>query len=127
MAPSDLEQLLEMGFEKERAEIAVKKSGGRTFFHLPAVQSSKSNLYTYTVQGALEWLETNQDKSMDEIKNPETDASIDPPALKDGEVAKSMKCNDCGKKFRSMAQAEFHAEKTYDSYISMVRDRVDEV
>jgi hypothetical protein len=28
MAPSDLEQLLEMGFPKERAEIAVKKSGG---------------------------------------------------------------------------------------------------
>jgi hypothetical protein len=68
------------------------------------------------VQGALEWLEQNQDKTMEEIaaaNNPETDASIEPPALKDGEVAKSMKCNDCGKKFRSMAQAEFHAEKTY--------------
>ena len=29
MAPSDLEQLLEMGFEKARAELAVKKGGGR--------------------------------------------------------------------------------------------------
>jgi hypothetical protein len=64
---------------------------------------------------------------MDEIKNPETDASIEPPALKDGEVAKSMKCNDCGKKFRSMAQAEFHAEKTHVFYITMVWDRADEV
>lgn len=27
---SDLEQLLDMGFDKARAEIAVKKSGGRT-------------------------------------------------------------------------------------------------
>lgn len=27
--PSDLEALLDMGFDKERAEIAVKKSGGR--------------------------------------------------------------------------------------------------
>lgn len=27
--PSDLEQLLEMGFDKARAELAVKKSGGR--------------------------------------------------------------------------------------------------
>ena len=26
--PSDLEQLIDMGFEKERAELAVKKSGG---------------------------------------------------------------------------------------------------
>lgn len=29
---SDLETLIEMGFDKERAEIAVKKSGGRTFY-----------------------------------------------------------------------------------------------
>jgi hypothetical protein len=28
MAISDLDQLLDMGFDKERAEIAVKKSGG---------------------------------------------------------------------------------------------------
>lgn len=26
--PSDLQQLVEMGFDKERAELAVKKSGG---------------------------------------------------------------------------------------------------
>lgn len=31
MTASDLEQLLEMGFEKERAELAVSKTGGRTF------------------------------------------------------------------------------------------------
>jgi len=29
MAPSDLKVLLDMGFERERAELAVKKSGGR--------------------------------------------------------------------------------------------------
>lgn len=28
-------------------------------------------------------------------------------------MAKSMICNECGKKFRSVAQAEFHASKTY--------------
>lgn len=99
MATSDLSVLLDMGFEKERAEIAVKKTGG--------------------LQGALQWLEDNQDKSMEEINaaaapptSAETDPSIEPDALKPGEVAKSMVCNDCGKKFRSMAQAEFHASKT---------------
>jgi hypothetical protein len=102
--------LLDMGFEKERAEIAVKKTGGSMPF--PPIHIT-SNTNTFTVQGALEWLEANQDKSLEEITNPETDASIEPPALEEGEVAKSMKCNDCGKKFRSMAQAEFHAEKTY--------------
>lgn len=29
MATTDLDQLLEMGFEKERAELALKKTGNR--------------------------------------------------------------------------------------------------
>lgn len=116
MAPSDLEQLLDMGFEKERAEIAVKKAGGSRLFAPPRRSFPKTNLST--VQGALEWLEANEEKSMEEItKAAETDPSVEPPALKEGEVARSMKCNDCGKKFRSMLQAEAHAERTYVLYI----------
>jgi hypothetical protein len=32
--------------------------------------------------------------------------------LKPGEEARSLVCNECGKRFRSQAQAEFHASKT---------------
>jgi hypothetical protein len=64
------------------------------------------------VQGALEWLEANQDKSLEEIKSPAQLDLDDPPALKPGEEARSLVCNDCGKRFRSQAQAEFHASKT---------------
>ncbi|KAJ9226306.1 hypothetical protein DTO027B5_2861 [Paecilomyces variotii] len=94
MAPSDLDQLIEMGFDKERAQIAISKTGG--------------------LQGALEWLEQNQDKSLDEIKASATTAADDEegPALKPGEQPRSLVCNDCGKKFRSQAQAEFHASKS---------------
>ncbi|KUJ12129.1 uncharacterized protein LY89DRAFT_709976 [Mollisia scopiformis] len=97
MAPSDLAQLLEMGFEQERAELAVKKTGG--------------------LQGAMDWLETNQDKPIEELRAPaanddETNPSIEPAALKEGEVAKSLVCDDCGKRFRSEAQASFHGDKT---------------
>lgn len=111
----DLEVLVDMGFAKERAQLAVKKSGGCMF---SACIYEHCNLLTYfLVQGALEWLEKNQNKTWEEInettKSDETDPTIEPDALKEGEVAKSMVCNDCGKKFRSMAQAEFHAEKTY--------------
>ncbi|KAH8592728.1 ubiquitin-related domain-containing protein [Bisporella sp. PMI_857] len=93
---SDLSVLLDMGFDKERAEIAVKKSGG--------------------LQGALQWLEDNQDKSFEEITAAETkdadDPNIEAAPLKEGEVARSLVCDDCGKKFRSMAQAEAHGERT---------------
>jgi len=96
MASSDRNVLMEMGFEEARVELALKNSGG--------------------LQGALEWLEENQDKALDEIKASalidETDPSIEPEALKPGEVANSLICNDCGRKFRSSAQAEFHASKT---------------
>jgi hypothetical protein len=64
------------------------------------------------VQGALEWLEENQDKSLEEIKASQEDEDEDAPALKPGEEARSLVCNECGKKFRSTAQAEFHASKT---------------
>lgn len=73
----------------------------------------------FAVEGALEWLEKNQEKSIDDIKAAEAvaspeeaDANIEPPALKEGEVARSLVCNECGKRFRSTAQAEFHASKT---------------
>ncbi|KAJ4423685.1 hypothetical protein N0V82_001708 [Gnomoniopsis sp. IMI 355080] len=93
---SDLETLLEMGFEKARAELAVKKSGG--------------------LQGALEWLEKNQDVPLEELQVPEenddeaTAAAI--KGLETGELAKSLVCDDCGKQFRTTAMAEFHASKS---------------
>jgi UBX domain-containing protein 1/4 len=69
------------------------------------------------VQGALQWLEDNQDKPLEEIKadkkigSTEDDPTALPPDLKEGEVARSLVCNDCGKRLRSHAQAELHAEK----------------
>ncbi|KAI9801355.1 MAG: hypothetical protein M1825_003334 [Sarcosagium campestre] len=95
MASSDLNVLLDMGFEKERAELAVQKSGG--------------------LQGALEWLEENQDKPLEELTSAaqpqdDDDPTAEPPALKAGEEARSLVCNDCGKRFRSQAQADEHVD-----------------
>ncbi|RHZ57161.1 RAD52 DNA repair protein RADC [Aspergillus thermomutatus] len=94
MATSDLDQLIEMGFDKERAQLAVARSGG--------------------LQGALEWLEENQDKSLEEIKaaGSKEGESEEGPPLQPGEEPRSLVCNECGKKFRSQAQAEFHASKS---------------
>ncbi|KAG6037291.1 hypothetical protein E4U41_005233 [Claviceps citrina] len=101
--PSDLAALTEMGFDKARAEIAVTKSGG--------------------LQGALQWLEDNQDKSLDEIQAEEASKSQHDDDEEDAETkakiaeletgnARSLVCNECGKKFRNHDLATFHATKT---------------
>ncbi|PHH72145.1 hypothetical protein CDD80_4743 [Ophiocordyceps camponoti-rufipedis] len=98
--PSDLDQLLDMGFEKARAEMAVKKSGG--------------------LQGALQWLEDNQEKSLEEIQEASKDANEDEDEaetrakiaeLETGK-AQSLVCNECGKRFRNQDLASYHATKT---------------
>lgn len=92
---SDLDQLVDMGFPRDRAELAVKATGG--------------------LQGAIDWLEKMQDKTVDEIKQEQSAAastSDDAPALKEGEEPRSLVCEDCGRKLRSTLQAEAHAEKT---------------
>ncbi|KAH8169298.1 UBX domain-containing protein [Sarocladium implicatum] len=99
--PSDLDQLIDMGFDKSRAELAVKKSGG--------------------LQGALQWLEDNQDKSLEDIQAAEASKAADEEdedetkaqinELETGQ-ARSLVCNDCGKRFRNQDLASFHASKT---------------
>ncbi|KAI0442435.1 ubiquitin-related domain-containing protein [Xylaria telfairii] len=91
MSQSVLDQLLEMGFDKERAELAVKKSDG-----LP---------------DAMDWLEKNQETPLEELLAEEESG---PNVAKvEGEgVAMSLVCNECGKKFRSQREAEFHANKS---------------
>lgn len=88
---SDLDTLLEMGFDKSRAELAVKRPGG--------------------LEGAINWLEKNQETPLDELLA-EDAAGPSTAELGDGQVAASIVCNDCGKKFRSQELAGFHAEKT---------------
>ncbi|KAI1502815.1 DNA-binding protein [Biscogniauxia marginata] len=91
MSQSVLEQLLEMGFEKSRAELAVKKSDG-----LP---------------DAMDWLEKTQDTPLEELLEEEK-SGPNVAKAEDGTVAMSLVCNECGKKFRSQGEAEFHAGKS---------------
>ncbi|KAL2888884.1 UBA-like protein [Ceratocystis lukuohia] len=96
MVQSDLDVLLDMGFEKERAEIAAKKSGG--------------------LQGALQWLEDNQDKSLEDIKKEtatQTESTNAESHSDDtNDSANSLVCNECGKLFKNADLATFHATKS---------------
>jgi hypothetical protein len=89
----DLEQLVDMGFDKEKSALALKKGGNLT--------------------GAIDWLDKNAEASLEELQAADKkDEEENGPALEPGEQARSMVCNECQKKFRSMAQAQFHAEKS---------------
>lgn len=72
--------------------------------------------YLLTVADAIDWMDKNADKSVADLNaadtSPADDGAPADPVLQVGETARSLVCNDCGKKFRSTAQAEFHATKT---------------
>ncbi|KAI1005329.1 hypothetical protein K3495_g2882 [Podosphaera aphanis] len=94
MGATDLDNLVEFGFPKDRAQLALKNGG--------------------SLQNALEWLSKNEDKSMEELsKAAEPDEpSIDTTPLASGEIAKSMSCEECGKKLRSMMAVQNHNRLT---------------
>eukprot|EP00814_Leptocylindrus_danicus_P001193 CAMPEP_0116008718 /NCGR_PEP_ID=MMETSP0321-20121206/3021_1 /TAXON_ID=163516 /ORGANISM="Leptocylindrus danicus var. danicus, Strain B650" /LENGTH=528 /DNA_ID=CAMNT_0003477577 /DNA_START=100 /DNA_END=1686 /DNA_ORIENTATION=- len=71
-----------MGFSLLRAQKGLLNGGG-------------------TAEGAVEWLLAHQD-----------DADIDDPVKFVPAVARSYKCNECGKIFSSLANLELHASKT---------------
>ncbi|KAK4237774.1 ubiquitin-related domain-containing protein [Achaetomium macrosporum] len=111
MTQSDLDLLLEMGFERARAELAVKKTGG--------------------LQQALNWLEENQDKPLEELQASQAPAAAagegdeeGTPSIPSGVTAKSLVCNECGKKFRNHDQASFHASKTDHTDFSESTDEI---
>ncbi|KAK3114553.1 hypothetical protein LTR53_007007 [Teratosphaeriaceae sp. CCFEE 6253] len=87
---TDLDQLVDMGFDREKSDMALQKSGNLT--------------------GAIDWLDKNADKSMEDLNEESAAAAGD--AANPGQTAMSMVCNDCGRKLRNMAAAQFHAEKT---------------
>lgn len=96
-----------MGFPSERAEYAVKKTGN--------------------LNGALQWLEDNQDKDFEEIKAADTAGStvagISTGDITDA-VANSFVCEECGKKFRTSELVEFHASKTGHDQFSQSTEEI---
>ncbi|XP_058056154.1 UBX domain-containing protein 1-B [Anopheles bellator] len=119
---SDIQTLMDMGFAKEKAERALE------------VTNNKG------VEQAMEWLLAHADEPLppstgsapatssgsgdgsapgteapSETATPATDDSAPSSG---GTVAKSLKCDECGKLFKSQEEVEFHAAKTQHSSFS---------
>ena len=109
----DLDDLVGMGFDKERAELALKHGGNCKTVVLSSSEIFGWGLMLITVPQAIDWLGQNENISTEELKESASSAQGDDgPPLAPGEVVQSLVCNDCGKRFRSQGQAEFHASKT---------------
>lgn len=117
---SDIQTLVDMGFPKEKAERALQ------------VTNNKG------VEAAMEWLLAHADEDIPSSSGSSSatqplgeGSSSDPaagaaPAAASATtdesaapaVAKSLKCDECGKLFKSQDEVEFHAAKTQHSSFS---------
>ncbi|XP_065078398.1 UBX domain-containing protein 1 [Ochlerotatus camptorhynchus] len=115
---SDIQTLVDMGFPKERAERALQ------------VTNNKG------VEAAMEWLLAHADEDIPSSSG--SSSSVQQQPLSDdtsteaaaiaaaastasddsAQVAKSLKCDECGKLFKSQDEVEFHAAKTQHSSFS---------
>ncbi|KAI5784555.1 ubiquitin-related domain-containing protein [Geopyxis carbonaria] len=100
MVQSDYDLLVEMGFDAQRAKLAADRTNG--------------------LQDAIDWLDKNQERSLQEI---ESEGGLDKPLTEKGQdedgdkveeagTAASLKCTDCGKLFSSPERAQFHAARS---------------
>lgn len=108
---SDIQTLVDMGFPKERAERALQLTNNKG------------------VEAAMEWLLAHADEdipsssgsSLSTPQQPPSDGTAAEAASASNDsapVAKSLKCDECGKLFKSQDEVEFHAAKTQHSSFS---------
>lgn len=101
--------LVEMGFDQAKSELAAEKTGGQN------------------VQQAMDWLLANPDTeptvvqastSSEPVEETAQDSASDPTEVAEGTEAKSLKCDECGKLFKTQLEVEFHAAKSGHSSFS---------
>ncbi|KAJ3626552.1 hypothetical protein MTP99_017039 [Tenebrio molitor] len=101
-----IDTLVEMGFSKQKAELAILKTG------------------TEDIQVAMDWLLSHEDDLEDlqneqaqPIQDSSANQTIEQPEVNDqasaeGQIVRSIKCEDCGKLFKTQGEVEYHATKS---------------
>ncbi|XP_017770871.1 PREDICTED: UBX domain-containing protein 1-like [Nicrophorus vespilloides] len=109
-----IDTLVEMGFSRRRAELAVEKT--------------KSNSITEVT----EWLLTNEETEQPQVElepAPLVNEVIEnlhgaATSSEETATAKSLKCDDCGKLFKNQTEVEFHAAKSgHDNFSESTEEK----
>ncbi|GIY10036.1 UBX domain-containing protein 1 [Caerostris darwini] len=115
---SDLNMLMDMGFAQNQAERALQVTGNQgvepamewLLAHADSIGSTP--LDTFTVDQKTE--DVTQQSQTEATKTAGDDGTAEMKEIDEEVVleAKSLKCDECNKKFRTDSEVEFHAVKT---------------
>ncbi|WVO15251.1 hypothetical protein L204_102907 [Cryptococcus depauperatus] len=102
---SDRQKLLDMGFEAQRIEWALKaiKNSGLQAAMEHILENAEKPVPNFISEGV-----DGEDEEASKVDIEKLEGSVNDSDL----VAKSIKCSQCGKIFRTEATASFHAEKS---------------
>ncbi|XP_023225418.1 UBX domain-containing protein 1-like isoform X1 [Centruroides sculpturatus] len=103
---SELNVLLEMGFPPQRAEKALHVSGNQIE---PAMEWLLAHSDDPEIDAPLETEGQNKEETAADDKSGEKNSDVKEET---SEQPKSVQCDECGKRFRSDAEIEFHAVKS---------------
>ncbi|RZF44503.1 hypothetical protein LSTR_LSTR002276 [Laodelphax striatellus] len=108
---ADVQMLIEMGFTKDKAEKALSVTGNQGVE--PAMEWLLAHGDEVSVSNSAE--SGDQSSSNAQVGNTSSAPEIESAAE---QVAKSLKCNECGKLFATQLEVEFHATKSGHSDFS---------
>ncbi|XP_034247446.1 UBX domain-containing protein 1 [Thrips palmi] len=98
MSSADVDMLIDMGFLREKAEKALQMTGNKG------------------VEPAMEWLLAHNDDVESSSSGAAASSNANGEEAASAETAeaeaKSLKCNECNKLFKTQSEVEFHAAKT---------------
>ncbi|XP_050293439.1 UBX domain-containing protein 1-B [Anthonomus grandis grandis] len=106
--------LVDMGFPKDRVELAVSKTGSQDVQTvMDWMLSHENELETAAASTTMAAEEVNHQQGASTAEpTPESISNLAAPENGATLVAKSIKCEDCGKLFKTNEEVEFHASKS---------------
>ncbi|XP_059613828.1 UBX domain-containing protein 1 [Phlebotomus argentipes] len=124
---SDVQVLLDMGFTRERIDRALAVTNNKgvepamEWLLAHADDDLPSEVVTSPPTGAVEITESVPESSQTNEAKPKEEGET-AAASNDDAVAKSIKCDECGRQFRSSVEVEYHAVKSGHSSFSESTD-----